>query len=103
MQIVKLSYEFKIKPIQFDDKSGEEHWLTACYEYIPYDETVQDVIIEFVADKYNIESGNLYGLLDDLNAWDKILNAYYDIIYEALWERCYKLAEEEFKDESKNC
>lgn len=88
MQIVKLSYEFKIKPIQFDDKSGEEHWLTACYEYIPYDETVQDVIIEFVADKYNIESGNLYGLLDDLNAWDGIINKHYDVIYEALWHRC---------------
>jgi AcrR family transcriptional regulator len=26
-------------------------------------------------------------------------DAYYEEVYEALWERCYKLAEEEFKNE----
>ena len=88
MKTIILRYEFNVAPAFIDIETGEEHWLTACYEYIPYDETIQDVIIEFVSDKYNIESGKLYGLLDDLNAWDGIMNKHYDIIYETLWHRC---------------
>ena len=89
MKTIILRYEFNVAPAFIDIETGEEYWHTKFYQYIPYDETVQDVIIEFVADKYNIESGNLYGLLDDLNVWDKLLNANYKEVYELLWERCY--------------
>lgn len=88
MQTIILRYEFNVAPAFIDMESGEEYWSSKFCEYVPYDETVQDVVIEFIADKYNIESGNLYELLDDLNAWDYIVNKHYDIIYEMLWHRC---------------
>lgn len=88
MKTIILRYEFNVAPAFIDIETSEEYWHTKHCQYVPYDETVQDVIIEFVADKYNIESGNLYELLDDLNAWDGIINKHYDIIYETLWHRC---------------
>lgn len=88
MRTIVLYYEFNVEPAFIDMETGEEYWNVKHCQYVPYDETIQDVIIEFVADKYNIESGDLYELLDDLNVWDYIVNKHYDIIYEALWHRC---------------
>lgn len=95
MKTIILRYEFKVSPFLFDMETGEEYWNSKFCEYVPYDETVQDVIIEFVADKYNIESDKLYDLLDDLNAWDYIINKHYEIIYETLLHRCESDAKKE--------